>query len=93
VSKTSRLFNPSKNRGYPPVAAVDQRIRCADEDPIVFFPERDSQAGEAIEICRACSVREACLEFALRTEQGWGVWGGTTPNQRLEILRKRGLKK
>lgn len=92
MSRSSRLFNPSKNRGYPPAAPVDRGARCAEPD-VDFFPDRDAQAGPAIAICQLCPVRRACLEFALTTEQGWGVWGGTTPNQRLDILRERGLKK
>lgn len=92
MSNVSRHFVVSKNRGYPPTAATDQRVRCADEDPNVFFEADVRNTREAIAICQYCPVREACLEFALDTDQGWGVWGGTTPDQRLDILQKRGLK-
>jgi hypothetical protein len=46
------------------------------------------EAADAISVCAACTVREECLELALRN---WavgqhGVWGGTVPAER-ERLR------
>src|SRR4030095_14531685 len=29
-----------------------------------------------IAICETCSVRDACLTFAVRTSQQYGIWGG-----------------
>lgn len=50
----------------------------------VFFP--DTYGGKpAIEICKRCAVETICLDYAIRTNQGLGVWGGKTRSQRLKI--------
>ncbi len=46
------------------------KAACRDEDPELFFPIGDAgpallQIEEAKQVCRSCSVREACLEWAL----------------------------
>jgi WhiB family redox-sensing transcriptional regulator len=43
---------------------------------------------EAKAVCAACDVRRECLAFALATRQPYGVWGGTSPEER-QVLRKR----
>lgn len=67
---------------------------CHDMDTEIFFPI--GLTGPAIEqtnlakaICRECPVRLQCLEFALRTLQDHGVWGGHTEEERRVIRRAR----
>ena len=36
-----------------------------------------------------CSVRTACLEYALSNRERDGVWGGNTERERRRILRQR----
>lgn len=55
----------------------------------VFFPERGAPSSTAIAICHRCPVRADCLDFALRTSQPFGIWGGTTARERHRILRRR----
>lgn len=47
-----------------------------------LFPEEGHYLPRAIAICRACPVRRECLQWAIDTNQKFGVWGGLTPNQR-----------
>ena len=66
-------------------------------DPWPFHPDRTT--GDAYEaalaICRGCPVVAECLEFALAREGAGGadgrhgVWGGTTPDQRAAMVRRR----
>ncbi len=68
---------------------------CRDSDPSLFFPiGTTGPAVEQIEkaqmICSICSVREACLQYALVTNQEAGVWGGYAEDDRRR-LRKRWL--
>ncbi|GAA2372394.1 WhiB family transcriptional regulator [Nonomuraea africana] len=68
-----------------------RRAACLDEDPEIFFPISLEGAGQAqVEhaksICGGCSVRAACLDYALSTRQTDGVWGGTTPTERRTLL-------
>ncbi|MFI6316169.1 WhiB family transcriptional regulator [Nonomuraea sp. NPDC050556] len=60
---------------------------CLDEEPELFFPLTDRGPGHvqyerAKTVCRRCPVRAECLEFAVRTRQEHGVWGGTDPTER-----------
>jgi WhiB family redox-sensing transcriptional regulator len=70
-----------------------QRAACREEDPELFFPagtglEATLQAEEAKAICRRCSVKRDCLEWALWTDQEYGVWGGLTEQERRALKRK-----
>jgi WhiB family transcriptional regulator, redox-sensing transcriptional regulator len=67
---------------------------CAHLDTNLFFPV--GLTGSAIEqtnlvksVCNDCPVQNQCLEFALRTLQDYGVWGGRTEDERRAIRRSR----
>lgn len=57
----------------------------------IFFP--DSQLVENLRpaqaICATCPVREPCLNWALDTNQEFGVWGGMTEGDRKRLRRRR----
>lgn len=70
-----------------------EKAACREEDPELFFPvgtglEASLQAEEAKAVCRRCSVRLECLEWALWTEQEYGVWGGLTEQERRAVRRR-----
>jgi WhiB family redox-sensing transcriptional regulator len=61
------------------------KAHCRGEDPEIFFPEAGRPAadgGEAKRICGACDVREACLNWALEKRIDFGIYGGTTGDER-----------
>lgn len=67
---------------------------CLTEDPELFFPEGESEryAGQialAVEICTGCPVRLDCLDYAVRTGQRTGIWGGMTSEQRRRLPATR----
>ncbi|HET6873788.1 MAG TPA: WhiB family transcriptional regulator [Acidimicrobiales bacterium] len=66
-----------------------QRAACQGVDPDVFFPVTDEEAFVAKAICGECSVREACLEYALAHRERDGVWGMATERERRRMLRQR----
>jgi WhiB family redox-sensing transcriptional regulator len=39
-------------------------------------------------VCAGCPARERCLEFAIVTNQEYGVWGGTSEEER-RVLRRQ----
>lgn len=43
--------------------------------------------SEAKKVCGICPEREACLAWALSTDQSYGVWGGKTERER-RIMRR-----
>jgi WhiB family redox-sensing transcriptional regulator len=65
---------------------------CVAADPDLFFPisgrgPAARQAERALRVCAGCLVRRQCLEFALRAGEEDGIWGGTTPEERIRIRR------
>lgn len=62
---------------------------CAETDPDAFFVEKGQSTREAKAICAGCFVRAECLEYALATDQIFGVWGGTSENQRKRLRAER----
>jgi WhiB family redox-sensing transcriptional regulator len=67
---------------------------CLSADPDLFFPissagPAEQQIARAKKICAGCGVRRECLEFALSHEQVYGIWGGTTPEDRQRERRRK----
>jgi WhiB family redox-sensing transcriptional regulator len=63
---------------------------CTQTDPEIFFPEVGETPHAALRVCAICPVRAECLADALnRRDVAFGVLGGTTPNQRRELLREQ----
>ena len=68
-----------------------QEAACAEIGGDAWFPEPkdEATANRAKRICKTvCDVREQCLEYALRTRQRDGVWGGYTAKS-LQAIRRR----
>lgn len=64
---------------------------CSGVDSDIFFPaaEEDLEAtAQAKAICETCPVREACLQYALATNQSAGVWGGLDAGERRRMRRR-----
>lgn len=59
---------------------------CRDADPGIFFAARRADERSALALCSICTVDAACLEFALETEERFGVWGGTNERERKGML-------
>ncbi len=65
---------------------------CRDTDPSLFFPiGTTGPAVEQIEsarvVCMGCPCQVMCLEYALRTNQDSGVWGGASEEERRHLRR------
>lgn len=67
------------------------RAACRGSDPAKFFVTVGVNADEAKAVCARCVVREPCLDYALQTHEGFGIWGGLSPEERNQI-RRRALK-
>ncbi len=48
-------------------------------------------AAKAAGLCVPCPIKHACLQYAITTNEYWGVWGATTPAQR-DRLRQQGRR-
>jgi WhiB family redox-sensing transcriptional regulator len=73
---------------------------CRGEDsayyfaPSYFEKRREKLAREAVakRICAVCPVRQTCLDYALVTREGHGVWGGLNETERRAILKRQALE-
>ncbi len=55
------------------------RAACKGKPQRWWFPNSKLEAlnaNRAKEICSTCPVQEECLQFALNTNQQYGIWGG-----------------
>jgi WhiB family transcriptional regulator, redox-sensing transcriptional regulator len=67
---------------------------CLSADPDLFFPisakgPAARQIARAKTICTGCEVRQECLEFAMTHDLTYGIWGGTTPEDRQRARRRK----
>ncbi len=73
---------------------------CTRHDPELFFPDQYRRPGFNVEgdppwvaaarrVCARCPVQQACLQTALDNGEDYGIWGGTTPVERRDLLDQR----
>lgn len=55
--------------------------RCRSSE-VDFFAERGADVSAAKLLCAECAVRVQCLDYALRFEERFGIWGGLSERQR-----------
>ena len=72
---------------FPETPAWMSDASCAEIGGEPFFEEVGASSRQAIAICRACPVREQCLQYALDNQEAWGLWGGLLPHQRRRLRR------
>ncbi|RVU28901.1 WhiB family transcriptional regulator [Streptomyces antnestii] len=71
----------------PPVPSWQDAALCAQTGGDFFFPEPGSSVREAKSICGLCEIRTACLDYALANDERFGVWGGLSEKERLQLRR------
>ena len=70
-----------------------ERAACRGVPVEAFFPDRRRDYKTVIELyCVPCPVRTECLLDAMVYErkavhQRHGIWGGTTPAERVQLVR------
>jgi WhiB family redox-sensing transcriptional regulator len=89
----------SSTMNAPQPAAADRSqwrslSACRAEDPEMFFPAARTvtvfvQLARAKAVCARCPVTDDCLRYALATGQQYGVWGGTSEEERKSMRRLR----
>ena len=61
---------------------------CAQTDPEAFFPEKGGSTRDAKKICSGCEVKAECLEYALKNDERFGIWGGLSERERRRLRRR-----
>jgi WhiB family redox-sensing transcriptional regulator len=62
---------------------------CRGVDPALFFPAKGDPTSSAKQVCAGCVVREDCLAHAMAANEKYGIWGGLSTRERLQIRRRR----
>jgi hypothetical protein len=80
-----------------PIVRIFDSPACAEiGDPDYFFPESKLQEAERLpnlrKICGACIERKECLAYAIKEEIQHGIWGGKTPSERGQNLKRDELR-
>ncbi len=66
------------------------KAACRGPNTALFFPpshferkdDRDIRESKAKAICASCGVRKLCLEYAIRSREQHGIWGGLNEIER-----------
>ncbi|QPK80796.1 WhiB family transcriptional regulator [Schaalia sp. ZJ405] len=68
----------------PPASVTDRALCATYVDSDRWFPTlaEKHQALEAIAICLQCPVRIQCRQWAIDSDEPFGIWGGLTPRAR-----------
>ena len=69
-----------------------EQAACRYTDANLFFPTGSTGAAiDQIEaakaVCGSCLVADACLQFALETNQEAGIWGGRDEDERRRLRK------
>lgn len=86
-----------------PEFVLEDDPNCATVDPELFFPQETEYINGSIryvyknlaaakKVCEPCPLKMQCLEFALKNGE-FGIWGGTTEEQRRNLRRRFKLGK
>lgn len=67
-----------------------RQAACAGLPAELWFPEvtddgEDNHGTEGKRICADCPSQIACLDFAIRSNQQHGIWGGVGKDRRLRV--------
>ncbi len=61
---------------------------CSQTDPEAFFPEQGGSTRDAKKVCASCDVQSECLDYALRNDERFGIWGGLSERERRKLKRR-----
>ena len=82
-----------RTKDFMPSVQLFENAACADfEDPDYFFPDGRAEEAKRLptlrSICGACIERKECLAYAIKEEIPHGIWGGKTPSERGQNLKR-----
>lgn len=66
------------------------RAACTGSNPDLWFPERGVNPDDARAICATCPVRRECVDYAVRWDIQFGIWGGLSVRERRRLGRSAG---
>ena len=85
IAEVVPLFGDQAGDG---VLSWQERALCSQTDPEAFFPEKGGSTRDAKKVCSGCEVRAECLEYALRNDERFGIWGGLSERERRRLKKR-----
>ena len=84
------MVMPLTDPELEPIEGWRQHAACNGADLSLFFPagEEKTLTAPALKVCAGCPVKQACLDYAIETNQTDGVWGGMTGPDRRRLRRR-----
>lgn len=70
----------------PPSIAWHSRALCYGDDPDLY--DEVFVDPRALAVCHKCPVQVQCLEWALITDERYGIYAGTHPDQRRKLIQR-----
>lgn len=80
---------PNSDLWFPIIIDDDGKEWIDDGTIWEAFGDTSEYYNEAREICGLCPVKSECLAQALERKERYGMWGQTTPIERLRIERRQ----
>jgi WhiB family redox-sensing transcriptional regulator len=65
---------------------------CQQTDPEYWFPEAGGERYESLvakKYCGECPVQRQCAIYAIAADESYGIWGGLTDRQRVDVRNGR----
>lgn len=86
---THRQVTDTKHFALLKVIHANGGVPCQPY-PELFYPEdepdpelRSAYTKTAKAICQTCPIIEACFTYAMERGERFGIWGGTSPGDRI----------
>lgn len=77
-----------------PLARDYDKTPCQKNDPEIWFPSGENFPEDVAKIktakslCAVCHEQTKCLSFAVTNKVRYGIWGGTTEEERWTLIRR-----
>ena len=62
---------------------------CSQSDPEAWYPEKGEAVAAAKNLCKACPLKDICLEFSIVNQETHGIWGGVGAGERRRLVKRR----
>lgn len=73
-----------------------EQAQCSGSDTETFYHDTWEKRREELvllkKMCSHCPVAAECLDYALQTNEAYGIWGGLTPAER-RLVRRRAARR
>lgn len=65
---------------------------CMNTDPEIWFGDPNNNydhTAMAKKLCKLCPARKACAEYAIAANELYGIWGGTSRYERIQVRKSK----